>query len=632
MKRGSSILGAKWRKLAAQFPYLPQAFGLVWAAAPKHATAWAALLVLQGLLPIAIVYFTRSLVNAVVAAVKSSADPQPALLLMAGMASLLLLSEAAKAVSGWVRTAQADLVQDYVSGMIHRKSVSVDMAFYDMAEFYDHLHRARSEAGYRPVLLLENVGGIVQNGITLISMVAILLPFGAWLPLALLASTLPALFVVLRHALDQHYWRQRTTADERRTWYYDWLLTAGETAAEIRLFGLGGRFQSAFQGLRSRLRGERMRLAKRQAASELAASLVALLATGAALGWMGWLAMRGRVTLGDLAMFYQAVQQGMRLSRSVLDSVGQLYANTLFLGNLFEFLALEPNIRSGDPGDGGVVIKGDIRFHGVSFRYPGAERRALSGLDLELAAGRVTAIVGTNGAGKSTLVKLLCRLYDPDEGSVELDGVNLRSLDLERLRRSITVLFQQPVHYNATAAENIELGDLTSAPDAAAVEAAAAAAGADQIVSRLPAGYEQLLGRRFENGAELSSGEWQRIALARAFLRKAPVIVLDEPTSAMDPWAESDWLRRFRVLAEGRTAVLITHRFTTAMVADAIYLMLDGKVAERGSHEELLAAGGRYSQWWGEQMRVSGNTSRRDWPRAGEVLASGHGVTGCGNE
>ncbi|HTP31282.1 MAG TPA: ABC transporter ATP-binding protein [Candidatus Acidoferrales bacterium] len=602
MKADYTILGAKLRKLAAQFPYLGQALKLVWSAAPRHATLWAALLVLQGLLPIAIVYFTRSLVNAVVAAVRSAADPRRALLLMAVMAALLLLSEAARAAADWVRTAQAELVQDHVSSLIHRKSASVDIAFYDMAEFYDHLHRARSEAGYRPVILLENVGGIVQNGITLISMVAILIPFGAWLPLALLASTLPALYVVLRHALDQHYWRQRTTADERRTWYFDWLLTAGEAAAEIRLFGLGDRFQTAFQALRSRLRSERLQLAKRQAISALVAGLFALLATGAALGWMGWLAMRGRVTLGDLAMFYQAVQQGMRLSRSVLDNVGQLYANTLFLGNLFEFLALEPKIRSAGIPKSGMTMQGGIRFRAVSFRYPGTERPALSGLDLEIAPRRITAIVGTNGAGKSTLVKLLCRLYDPDEGSVELDGADLRSMDPGSLRSSITVLFQQPVHYNATAAENIQLGDVTSASDLAAVEAAAEAAGADDIVSRLPAGYQQLLGRRFENGTELSSGEWQRIALARAFLRQAPIIILDEPTSAMDPWAESDWLRRFRVLAEGRTAVLITHRFTTAMIADTIYVMSEGKVAERGSHEELLAAGGGYARWWGEQV------------------------------
>jgi ATP-binding cassette subfamily B protein len=219
-------------------------------------------------------------------------------------------------------------------------------------------------------------------------------------------------------------------------------------------------------------------------------------------------------------------------------------------------------------------------------------------LDLSISAGRITAVVGSNGAGKSTLIKLLCRFYDPDLGAVELDGVDLRSLDLNALRASITVLFQQPVHYNATAAENMALGDLALHPDRDAISTAADAAGAGEIVRNLPNGYDQMLGRWFEHGTELSAGEWQRIALARAFLRRAPILVLDEPTSAMDPWAETDWLRRFRSPAASRTAVVITHRFTTAMIADTIYVMAGGRVAECGSHDELLSAGGPYAQGW----------------------------------
>ena len=232
----------------------------MWAAAPRHAALWVALLVFQGLLPVGTVYLTRSLVNALVQAVRAT-DPvaaaRPALLLAGLMVAVLLLAEGARVAASWVRAAQADLVQDYISSLIHRQSLAVDLAFYDNADFYDSLHRARSEAGYRPVALLENLGGILQNGITMVSMLALLLPFGVWLPLALLASSLPALYIVLRHALDQHYWRLRATTDERRAWYYDWLLTAGETAAEIRLFGLGDHFHAAFQSLRSKLRVER---------------------------------------------------------------------------------------------------------------------------------------------------------------------------------------------------------------------------------------------------------------------------------------------------------------------------------------------------------------------------------------
>jgi ATP-binding cassette subfamily B protein len=604
MTTGSSILRAKYRKLAAQFPYFPQALRLVWSAAPRYATLWAALLVFQGLLPIATVYLTRSLVNALVAAVRPAAPVsggRSALLLMAAMAAVLLLAEGARVVARWVRTAQADRVQDYISRLVHRKSIAVDLAFYDNAEFYDHLHRARSDAGSRSVALLENLGGMVQNGITLVSMLAVLAPFGLWLPGALLASTLPTLYVVLRHALDQHYWRMRTTSDERRTWYYDWVLTAVETAAEVRLFGLGEHFQSAFQTLRERLRAERLRLVGKQGVAELLAGLFALGAAGAALVWMAWRAFHHEVTLGDLAMLYQAFQQGLQLSRSLLDDVGQLYANTLFLGNLFDFLALEPKVVSPAAARPLPVLRQAIRFRGVSFRYPGASRPAVRNLDLEIPAGRITAVVGANGAGKSTLIKLLCRFYDPEEGGIEIDRADLRTVDLDSLRASITVLFQQPVHYNATVAGNIALGDIASAPDRAAIQTAAEAAGAEEIVRGLPSGYDQLLGRWFENGTELSAGEWQRIALARAFLRQAPILVLDEPTSAMDPWAESDWLRRFRQLAAGRTTMVITHRFSTARIADMIHVMSDGQVIERGSHDELISAGGRYAQGWTAQ-------------------------------
>jgi ATP-binding cassette subfamily B protein len=234
----------------------------------------------------------------------------------------------------------------------------------------------------------------------------------------------------------------------------------------------------------------------------------------------------------------------------------------------------------------------------VTFRYPGAGRPALEDFTLEVPEGRITAIVGPNGAGKSTLIRLLCRFYDPEAGSIEREGKDLREWPMEDLRRSTTVLFQEPAHYSETVARNIALGELAGDPSREAIEDAARAAGADEAVARLPRGYDSLLGRMFAEGAELSTGEWQRLALARAFLRRAPLIVLDEPTSAMDPWAEADWLKRFRDLAKGRTALIITHRFTTAMFADVIHVMEAGRITESGSHAELLALGGRYAAGW----------------------------------
>ncbi len=570
--------------------------------------AWAALLLIQGLLPAATVWLTRYLIDGVVAAAGAGGAWEmlaPLLGLVALMAGILLLGEFLRSLATWIRTAQADLVKDHIASLIHRQSIAADMAFYESPEYHDHLHRARDEAGHRPVALLENLGQLFQNGVTLLAMGAILIPFGWWLPVALFASTLPAFGVVLHFNLQQHHWRKRSTADERRTWYYDWLLTGGETAAELRLFGLGDLFQGCYQAIRRRLRQEQRRLAFKGALAELAAGGIATLITGAALAWMVWQTVKGLVTLGGLALFYQAFQQGQRLMRSLLGDVGQVYTNSLFLGNLFEFLALKPQVSDPlQPVAAPIAVQTGIRFRNVTFRYPGSAREALQDFDLTIPAGQIVALVGPNGAGKSTLIKLLCRFYDPDAGQIELDGVDLRAFEAQKLRRLITVLFQQPVHYSVTVAENIALGNLDVPPQAPEVRDAARAAGADEPIGRLPQGFDTLLGKWFAGGSELSVGEWQRLALARAYLRQAPLILLDEPTSAMDSWAETEWLERFRRLAAGRTVVIITHRFTTAMRADMIHVMAEGRIVESGCHAELLTQEGRYARAWAAQMKA----------------------------
>jgi len=533
---------------------------------------------------------------------------KPALLPALVMGGLLLLGQMLNSLLGMVRTEQGELVKDYVTSLVHQQSIRLDLAFYDSPDYYDHLHRARGEASYRPVSLLESLGGLLQNAITLVAMLAVLLPYGVWLPIILLVSTLPALYIALHYRVREHDYWLRTTADERRTWYYDWLLTARATAAELRLFGHAGRLQAAYQALRQRLRTERLQMNRQQSVARLAVSALALLGTGAAMGYMLWRVVQGLATLGDLALFYAAFSQGQGLMRSLMENLGQIYSNSLFLGNLFEFLALQPQVvepanplppLAASKEAGGDANGPSIRFSKVSFRYPGGSRAILQDLNLEVAPGQVAAIVGPNGAGKSTLIKLLCRFYDPDAGQVELDGVDLRELSLEALRSQITVLFQEPVQYNASVSENIAIG--TGAERASAIQTAAQAAGADGVIARLPQGYDTLLGTWFEGGTNLSVGEWQRIALARAFLRQAPVVVLDEPTSAMDSWAEADWLQRLRGLAAGRTAIIITHRFTTARYADVIHVMDGGRIIESGSHEELLALGGRYACSWRAQ-------------------------------
>jgi ATP-binding cassette subfamily B protein len=553
------------------------------------------------LLPVASVYLSRAVVDSVVAAIRGQ-GVQPAIVAAALMAGVLLASELLRSAASYVRTAQSGLVHNNISALIHEKSVAADLAFYDSPEFYDHLHRAKDEASYRPGALMDSIGTLGQSAITLVAMAAVLIPYGAWLPAALAVGTLPALYVALRFSLLQHAMRRRMTQDERRAWYYEWLLTTGEPAAEIRLFDLGAYFRTAFQALQRKLLHQRLGLAARQALAEMLAGAAGLVVTAGAMLWMMGRAMRGQATLGDLVLFYQAFQQGLRLMRSLLENIGQLYGNMLFLGNLFEFLELSPKVA--DPAEPASLPAGPrdgIRFRKVSFRYPGNERLALEEFDLFLPAGRITAVVGPNGAGKSTLVKLLARFYDPESGSLEMDGANLRGFALKDLRDRITILFQQPVHFNATARENVAFGDMAGGGD---VNAAVRDAGAEPVIAKLPEGLDTPLGRWFaEDGKELSVGEWQRVALARAFLRKTPILILDEPTSAMDPWAEAEWLSRFRELAGGRTALVITHRFTTAMFADGIHVMDGGRIVESGSHEELLNRGGQYAEAWSKQGR-----------------------------
>jgi len=604
IKRNLDIFNSRLKKLLAQFPHFRRALQLVWISAPGWTVASIVLLFLQGFLPVLSVYLTRSVVNHITQVLRGDASAgavRMALLVVALAALVQLLNEILRSIAKWVRTSQSDIVQDYLHTLILRKSTAVDMAFYDSAQFYDDLHIAREEAKYRPIALLESVSSVLQNCLTLFAMAAILTRFGLVIPIALILSTLPALYVLLNYTERHHHWRVNNIPNERWAAYYSTILCMREVAAEIRIFNLGDFFLSRFESLRQEWRTMRFKLHKEQRSSELIAGTIGYLISGASLAWMVWKTIQKALSLGDLAMFYTAFNQGQQLMKSLLENVRQAYENSLFLGHLFEFMELQPHVVSKSDTQSPAAGEGFV-FHDVTFSYPGSERKALLNFDLKIPSGKITAIVGANGAGKTTLIKLLCRFYDPDGGKIEFNGLDLRDYNLDELRRKITVLFQDPVHYVATVTENIGYGMIDSGLDEAGIQKAAQSAGAEEIISRLPGGYDAPLGKFFLKGVELSIGEWQRIALARAFFRKAPVILLDEPTSAMDSWAEADWMKRFRALVQGQTALIITHRFTTAMRADVIHVMQKGQIVESGTHEDLITMAGQYAQSWNAQM------------------------------
>jgi ATP-binding cassette subfamily B protein len=590
----------------SQLKYVPRALWLVWNAASGWALASTVLLVIQGLLPVFTVYLTRELVNAIVAVIDSDGDwetLQTALFTIMLMGAVMLISELLDRVQSYINMLLADQTQDHMYNLIHNKTVSLDMQFYESTSYYDQLKRATSDALSQPLSLLQNISIFIQSCITLLAMIGVLFTFAWWIPLLTLLGTLPAFWVSMSTSRRIYKWKLLNTINQRRLGYYHQTLTSDKAAAELRLFNLGDHFKPAYNHLRRKLRNEQLAIRRKALMSQLVASLTSLLIMALIMGWMLLQAFQGQYNLGDLTMFWQSLNQGGRFMKKLLNGVNSIYNNLLFLEDLFTFLDLEPQLT--DPADPVKVqsgLKQGIELKGVTFSYPDSKLTALKDFNLTIPSGKIVAIVGKNGAGKSTLLKLLCRFYDPQKGGITWDGVDLRAMSQAELRRRITVLFQKPQSFDESAGDNIRFGDLANQPTLEQVKAAAVAGGAQSIIDKLPDGYETLLGKRFGQ-SEMSVGEWQRLSLARAFVRQADLVILDEPTSAMDSWAENEWMERFRGLVDGRTAVIITHRFSTAMQADIIHVMIDGRIVESGTHSELVARDGRYSQSWLKQMR-----------------------------
>ena len=589
-----------------QIKYVPRALRLVWQAAHGWTMLSTLLLIIRGILPAATVYLTKEMVNDMVNVVNGNGDIEMllgAVPVIALMAATILARELIGDVQRYVSAVLADRTQDFMYNLIHEKTTSLDMQFYESTSYFDKLQRASSEAVTRPLSLLESINGVLENTITLFAMIGILFTLSWWIPIVLLLGTLPALAIALRTTRIRQTWRLDTTTDRRRLNYYKQMLSDDKSMPELRIFGLGQHFKEVYSDLRQKLREEGLAILRRGLWEKAGAGIFGLATLVLMLGWMGWSAFEGMLDLGEIVMFWQAMNNGRGLVRSLFYGFDNLYNDLIFLDDLFTFLELKPQVvDSLTPVEVPSGLRHCIEVKNITFTYPESELIALKNFSLVIPREKVVAIVGENGAGKSTLTKLLCRFYDPQEGRISWDGVDLRDMAQEDLRRRITILFQRPLSYLESVEDNIRFGDLENKPTREDVIVAAKISNAHEFIRKFPQDYDTVLGKQFGK-AELSVGEWQRVALARAFVRQADFVILDEPTSAMDSWTETQWMASFRKLVKKRTALIITHRFTTAMQADIIYVMVNGRIIESGSHAELISTNSHYAKSWRQQMQ-----------------------------
>jgi ATP-binding cassette subfamily B protein len=528
-----------------------------------------------------------------------------------GVASLILLAAAValfsalcQLMAGFVNEGQALAVTDYMYDVLHTKSIQVDLEYYENPQYFDTLHRAQQEGPYRPTQILNGLVRMGQNSISLVAMVGLLFAFHWSVAVVLFAAAAPGVLVRLKYSGKLYQWQCERTSTERKASYLNWLLTGDIHAKEIRLFDLGTLLIGRFSRLRKRLREEKLDIARKKSISDLVAQGSATVAIFASFAFIAYRTVQGVITLGDMVMYFGAFQRGLGYLRDMLGGLADLYENNLFLSNLYEFLDLKSRVKDPvSPRPVPAPMKKGIVFDHVSFSYPTGreESNVLNDVSISIERGEVVALVGENGSGKTTLIKLLCRLYDPLKGKITLDGTDIREFKTDSLRREISVIFQDYAKYYLTARENIWFGNVELSPDDERVALAAHQADADTLIEDLPKGYETVLGKWFEEGEELSIGEWQKMALGRAFMRDAQIVVLDEPTSSLDAKTEYEVFKRFGQLLNGRSAILISHRFSTVKMADRIFVLDDGRIAESGSHDDLVGQGGIYAELFEKQ-------------------------------
>jgi len=594
-------LADHWRRFRAALRNLPRAFRLVWQTSPWLTAALAVLTLLSAALPASQAWVAKLIVDAVVGALNTGTPASVAV----GQVLPLVALEFALIGAGLLLHEGSMLAQHVLSTqLVHRvnvdlieKALGLELQFFENPAFYDRLQNARNEAGFRSIQLVRTAFDLVQNLLTLLSFIVLLLGFSPLITLLLLVATLPAFVARVANSNEYYGFHMGQTPESRRMMYMENLLTTDYSAKEIKLFNLGAPLLERYRAIfRTFARGD-TRLARTRTLASVGWGLFSTASYYVAYAWIIWRTLEGALTLGEMTLYLSICRQAQFTFQVIFFSVSEVYEGGLFLENLFIFLATEPLVpptaqarRLPRP------ITQGITFEGVSFRYAGREEDALHDLNLHIAPGEKIALVGANGAGKTTFVKLLTRLYDPTVGRILLDGVDLRAYDLEDLRRRIGVIFQDFVHYYATLRENVGFGQIDLLEREDLVLSAAQRGGADTVAAELPQQYDTMLGNWFERGLQLSGGQWQKIALSRAFMRDGEVLVLDEPTAALDAEQEYAIFQRFRTLTAGKIVVLISHRFSTVRMADRIVVLDGGKLTEAGTHAELMAVAGTYAR------------------------------------